>query len=133
MTQTSDIITTPSHSAATDSRNQAQILSWYSVVTGGKSGERKKIHWEKNINSDFQCNFLKDCVICHTSKWFSRLKTVSYISLIFTLVRLCKDSDKFPFLEKSQNSSESWNPTHMPVLLSNSEQNKNLNKMEGDR
>ena len=75
MTHTSNMITTQSHSAATDPGNYAQMLSCYSVLTWMAKCFNEEIRIEKKlsigekktINSEFQCNFLIDCNSCYTS------------------------------------------------------------------
>lgn len=110
MTHTDNMITTQSHSAATDPepmpRCSAAIQSRleYLAVSMRKIRLEKTTHWKKNsINSELQCNFLIDCTSCCASMRVSRLKTVSYIFLIFRLAKLCKDFDQFPFLQNQQN------------------------------
>lgn len=103
VTHTSNLITNQSHSATLNPGSHAQMLSCYSVVTWRPCVSMRKIRVEKkliekNINSEFQCNFFIDSISCCTSVWFSRVRTVFYISLIFRLVRLWKDFDQFLFL-----------------------------------
>lgn len=77
------------------------------VVHWGKS-DRKEIHWKKILIQNFSAIFLKDSISCYTSLWFSRVKTVSYISLIFRLVRLWKDFGQFPFLQNQKHLKLQW-------------------------